>query len=302
MKIGIALPQMGATANAANIRLVAQEAEKLGLSSVWVLERLLRPTKPLQPYSGYMDPWPSAFANVYDPVDTLAFVAGITSTIKLGTSVIDALYHSPVVMGKRLATLDQLSGGRLIAGFGQGWSDDEFGVVNVPPKRKGGGFEEWLQALLAVWGPDPVSFSGRFYNIPSSEIGPKPVQSPPTVVVGAFAPAAIERAARLGLGLTPVIFNWDYLAGWLQAYTAAAEAAGKGAVKPVVMARANVDLQAAPAGADRMAFAGNQDQLVEDAVKAAAAGVGELFIDFYDETITPDGRLKLAEAIKRAVG
>ena len=86
MKVGIALPQMGATANAANIRLVAQEAEKLGLSSVWVLERLLRPTKPLQPYSGYMDPWPSAFANVYDPVETLAFVAGITSTIKLGTS------------------------------------------------------------------------------------------------------------------------------------------------------------------------------------------------------------------------
>ena len=80
-----------------------------------------------------------------------------------------------------------------------------------------------------------------------------------------------------------------------------AEAAGKGAVKPLVMARANVDLQATPAGADRMAFAGSHDQLVEDAVRAAASGVDELFIDFYDETISPEGRLKLAEAIKKAV-
>ncbi len=301
MKVGIGLPQMGSTASAANIKLVAQEAERMGLSSVWVLERLLRPAHPKQPY-GDQDPWPASFRNVYDPIETLAYVAGITSTIKLGTSVIDALYHSPVVLGKRLATLDQLSNGRLVAGLGQGWSDDEFGVVNVPPKRKGNGFEEFLRAMMAVWGPDPVSFTGRFYAIPESEIGPKPVQQPrPTVIIGGFTPTSIERAARLGFGLNPVIFNFDYLAGWLQTFRAAVTAAGGDAATAPVIARANVHIADAPIPGDRTAFIGSIDQLVEDAQRTAEAGVDELFIDFYAEEITPEQRLKYADTLRTAV-
>jgi Luciferase-like monooxygenase len=185
-----------------------------------------RTNRPRQPYSG-MDPWPENYRVVFDPIETLTYAAAFTQRIRLGTSIIDALYHSPVVLGRRLATLDRLSHGRLIAGLAQGWSDDEFEVVNVSPKPKGARFEEFVRAFLAAWGPDPVHFEGRFYRIPESEIGPKPAQQPrPPVLVGSFAPAGIQRAARLGLGWNPALVSFEMLDQGLRAFRAAAAEAG----------------------------------------------------------------------------
>ena len=132
------------------IAQVAQEAERLGCGAVWVQERQLRPTHPRQPYGGFMDPWPENYRIAFDPIESLTYAAAPTQRIRLGTSVLDVLYHSPVVLGRRLATLDCLSHGRLIAGLAQGWSDDEFEVVNVPRKRTGAGFEEFLRAHLFI--------------------------------------------------------------------------------------------------------------------------------------------------------
>src|SRR5439155_10385200 len=121
--------------------------------------------------------------------------AARTERIELGTSVLDALFHSPVVLARRIATLDRLSGGRLLAGVGQGWMSQEFESAGVSMKRRGAGFEEHVRAMRAVWGHDPVSFEGRFYRIPECEIGPKPVrEGGPVLLVGGVAPAAIERA------------------------------------------------------------------------------------------------------------
>ena len=119
---------------------------------------------------------PESYANVYDPLETLAYVAAKTERIRLGTSIIDVLFHAPVILARRFATLDNLSGGRLIAGLGQGYSPEEFAAANVPMSRRGAGFEEFIEAMRAAWGPDPVRFSGRFYEIPESQINPKPVQ------------------------------------------------------------------------------------------------------------------------------
>src|SRR5439155_570852 len=97
-----------------------------------------------------------------------------------------------------------LSNGRAIAGLGQGDFRDEFEAANVPMKRRGRGFEEFARAMRAVWGPDPVSFTGDFYNIPESRIGPKPVQSGGIpMLLGAFAPASLERAVRIADGIMP---------------------------------------------------------------------------------------------------
>ncbi|MBI2912180.1 MAG: TIGR03619 family F420-dependent LLM class oxidoreductase, partial [Chloroflexi bacterium] len=206
MNLGINLPQFGAHASAAAIRQVATGAEGMGCEAVWVQERLLRPTNPRQPYGGVMMPWPEAYRVVFDPIETLTYAAAVTQRIRVGTSVLDALFHPPVVLARRLATLDQLSGGRLTVALGQGWSEDEFASVNVPLKRRGAGFEEFVQALRAVWGPDPARFEGRFYRIPESEIGPKPLQQPhPPLLAGGFTPAAVQRAARLGMGYNPVL-------------------------------------------------------------------------------------------------
>src|SRR5438034_10507348 len=134
----------------------------------------------------------------------LTFVAARTRKVRLGTSVMSALFQNPVTLARRFATLDRLSGGRAIAGLGQGDFRDEFQAANVPVKRRGRGFEEFVRAMRAVWGPDPVSFTGDFYNIPESRIGPKPVQPGGIpMLLGAFAPASLELAARIADGIMP---------------------------------------------------------------------------------------------------
>ena len=212
MKLGVHLPVAGAAASPKTIADVAVEAERIGLDSVWSWERLMRPTVPIAmggPGGPVMDA-PEDFGSVYDPIETLSYVAAKTSRITLGTSVLDSLFQSPIILARRLATLDQLSGGRLVAGIGQGWMEQEFEAAGVPMSRRGAGFEEHIQAMRAVWGPDPVSFDGRFYRIPEAEIGPKPVRpGGPTLIVGSAAPTAVERAGRLGFGLTLVIFDWE---------------------------------------------------------------------------------------------
>ena len=200
--LGIALPQYGTVASAKTILRVAEEAEKMGLASLWVSDRLLLPTKPKDTFDG--DPWPEIFATVYDPIEMLTYVAAKTRKVKLGTSVLCGLFQNPVTLARRFATLDNLSNGRVIAGIGQADFRDEFEAANVPIKRRGRGFEEFVKAMRAVWGPDPVSFTGDFYNIPESRIGPKPVQSGGIpLLLGAFAPASLERAARLADGIMP---------------------------------------------------------------------------------------------------
>ena len=133
MKAGIFLPQIGAAATRDNVVYVAKESEKRGLDSLWVLERLLYPIRPRTPYPATSDGHlPEDYQRVFDPIDLLSFVAAHTSSISLGTSVIDMPFHNPVTLGRRLATLDVLSGGRLIAGLGIGWSKDEYLAWNWP--------------------------------------------------------------------------------------------------------------------------------------------------------------------------
>ena len=123
----------------------------------------------------------------------------------------DPLFQSPVVLAKRLATLDRLSGGRLVAGVGQGWMPEEFEAVGVPIARRGAGFEEHLATMRACWQPDPVEHLGRWYRIPRSTIGPKPMKGRVPLLVGGTTRPAVERAARLGDGFAAVMMDWETL-------------------------------------------------------------------------------------------
>ena len=299
MDLGIALPQWGPYASREAIARVALEAERLGFASVWVQERLLRPTQPRTPYGGVPGlAWPEPYRTVYDPIETLTYVAAITERIKLGTSVLDALFHVPVVLAKRLASLDQLSGGRVIAGLGQGWAEDEFDTANVPMKRRGAGQEEFIAAMRAVWGPNPVRFQGRFYRIPESEIGPKPVQSGgPPILIGSFAPASTERAARIADGINPIAITWEMLGGAVERSHAAAKAAGRDPSTIQVVVRANNQVTAQPLGADRAPFCGTAEQIKEDLARASEMGIGHVFFDLHFAGTPIDEQLRLMERL-----
>jgi probable F420-dependent oxidoreductase len=185
-----------------NIVYTAKEAEKGGINSVWALDRLLWPLNPQTPYVASPDgSLPVEYQNVLDPLTTLTFVAGITERISLGTSIIDMFSQNPVVLGKRFATLDVLSRGRVIAGLGLGWSKDEYEVSGVPYKERGSRADEYLQVLRKIWTEDVVEFSGRFYKIPASKIAPKPLQKPhPPLLMGGFSPKIFSRIVNYTQG------------------------------------------------------------------------------------------------------
>jgi probable F420-dependent oxidoreductase len=202
MKVGMFLPQVGEYATKENILYIAKESEKEGIDSVWVLDRLLWPLNPQTPYAATPDgTLPVEFQNVLDPLTTLAYVAGVTKQILLGTSIIDMFFQNPVVLAKRFATLDILSEGRTIAGLGIGWSKDEYEVSGVPYKDKGTRADEFLQVLKKIWTDEVVEFKGQFYNIPASKIGPKPLQEPhPPILLGGFSPKTFSRILNYANG------------------------------------------------------------------------------------------------------
>jgi probable F420-dependent oxidoreductase len=302
MELGIALPASGASASPEAIARIAAAAEGIGLDALWTYDRLLRPTEPIPmggPGGPTMTP-PPDWAVVYDPLETLTYAAARTSRIRLGTSVLDPLFQNPVVLARRLATLDQLSHGRLLVGIGQGWMAHEFTATGVPMKRRGAGFEEHLQAMRAVWGPDPVRFSGRFYRIPECEIGPKPVRPHgPQMVVGAASQAALERAARLGLGLTLVMFSWDVLEATINTFRSAAEDAGHDPRSLPIIVQVNGAISTEPTGNERTPLTGSVDQVADDLARLEPLGADHVF---WAMTPDPEQQLRALEALRARVG
>jgi probable F420-dependent oxidoreductase len=231
LKVGITLPQAGEQSTTGNIVRTAKTAEDEGFDSLWVFERLLWPISPQTPYVATPDgSLPVEYQRVFDPLETLTFVAAKTNKITLGTSVIDILFHNPAVLARRFATLDVLSGGRTIAGLGIGWSKDEYQVSNIPFENKGKRADEFIQALKKIWTEDIVEFKGNYYNIPASKIGPKPIQKPHIpIFMGGFSPNTFKRIINystngwLGLIVGPL----EYLENTIKSMNEMASKANK---------------------------------------------------------------------------
>jgi probable F420-dependent oxidoreductase len=273
----------------------------MGLGSVWTYERLLRPIEaiPMGGPGGPVMEGPPEWAAIYDPIEVLSYVAAKTERILLGTSVLVALFHGPVVLARRLATLDQLSGGRLLAGVGQGWMPQEFTAAGVPIRRRGAGFEEHLEVMRAVWGPNPVRYEGRFYHLPECEIGPKPVRpGGPAVLVGAATPPSVERAARLGLGLSLVVFSWDALRDTVTTFRRAAAAAGHDADGLPLIVQVNGAVSAGGPVDDRAPLTGAVEQVADDLVELDRLGADHIYWAMIDpgEQLDVLGRLREAYA------
>jgi probable F420-dependent oxidoreductase len=192
MRMGFGLPVSGGWATPGNLREIAQWAEQLGYSTLWSFQRL---------FVAQSQPLPPAYSSVLDPLVPLGFAAAVTERVRLGTAIVNMPYQAPAVLAKALASLDVLSGGRLVAGLGLGWSPEEFAAVGVPYERRGDRAEEYLAALRALWGPDPVEHRGEFYEVAPASMLPKPVQRPgPPLLLGGTAPRALARAGRLAAG------------------------------------------------------------------------------------------------------
>ncbi len=288
MRIGVTLPSMGRFAQPQNLIDAAKAAEQLGYDTLWVADRLLYPVQPRTKYPVTADgSLPDVYKRVLDPVDALIFVAAHTSSIGLGTSVLDLPFYNPVTLARRLTTLDILSNGRLRAGFGLGWSEDEFQAAGADRSHRGARADEFLAALKTIWSEDPVEFHGKYFTVPRSIIGAKPVQKPhPPIYLAAYAPAALKRAATMANGWMPVAIPLDGMAAMITELRRMAKDAGRDPQSLEVIVGANISVTVNPLGGDRAIFAGSVEQIKSDIAATKQLGANEIFfISFAEDSM-----------------
>jgi probable F420-dependent oxidoreductase len=304
MRAGFSIPNGGSLAAADALVKVARRAEELDYDTLWTFERVLYAVKPQNPYPGTPDgSWPEVFRRVMDPLDTLSFVAAHTKKIFLGTSVINIPYYNPVMLARRLTTIDNLSDGRLRVSFGLGWSQDEMEATGADMKQRGARADEFLQVLKAIWTENPVEFHGKFFNLPKSYIDLRPVQKPhPRIYLAAFTPAALRRAAKVADGWNPTGIPLEGMSQMFSSIKQMAAAAGRDASSLELVVRANLHITDKPLGKDRFIFTGTLDQIKEDTAACRKLGASEVHFDpGFGASRTLDEALALMEPLRTFV-
>ena len=196
MKYGFVVPNNFGVADPHDLVRLGVRAEELGYDSVWVNHHILN--------VGYVRER-LADAPYHDALITLTWLASQTSRVRLGTSVLVMPYLHPMVLAKELATLDHLSGGRLVVGVGVGSLPEENAALGVAYESRGAYSNEFLQVLRLLWAEGAASFHGEFFHFDEIIASPKPLQRPhPPIMVGGNRAPALRRVARLGDGWHPL--------------------------------------------------------------------------------------------------
>jgi len=208
MKFGTSIPGLTSMPSSAepwqdkvtqqDILRVAQKADDLGYDSLSVPDHVIAVKEEM----GYLGPrWP-------DAVSTVAFLAGATKRIRVYNSVLVLPYYNPVILAKAFATMDFLSGGRIILGIGVGHVERESTVLNVPYEERGPMTDEYLRIMKELWTSEAPSFKGRFFQFDDVFFEPKPVQKPhPPILIGGNSRRAVRRAVELGDGWIPFMLT-----------------------------------------------------------------------------------------------
>lgn len=267
---------LGFEATTEGIIQTACKAEALGFDAVFVNDHIIVDTSPRS----------TAWANTYDPFIALSFIAAHTTRIPIGTSVLIMPYRNPIATAKMMATLDQMSGGRVIAGIGVGWSETEYRALGVPFHERGARTNEYLRIWQACWGPDEVSFEGKFFSFANMRINPKPLQQPhPPIWVGGSSPAALRRAAEFAQVWQPTPTPLAELMERQAYLREACDKIGRRDV-PVTRMSFRVNFSAitgntVPDGADRPTGQGTPAQVAEDIQRyRQEAGVEAFQVNF----------------------
>lgn len=280
IRLGLSLPQAQQYDIGRDVPDVARTAEQIGYESLWVYERALFPEPQTQGLYGIEGlEWPAMYRGVPDPLVTLTLAVSATERARLGTSILVAPLHNPFQLAKALATLDAASGGRVVAGFGTGWSLDEYAAAGLAPfEERGKVLDEVIDVCRAVWGPDPVRYEGRHTRIASAVVSPKPARPIPILVPTNSKKAMTRLVDRLD-GWMPIAMGAEQLASqWRQLRDLAAERGRTEPIQAVVRINAQYSAKAYD-GADRAAFQGSAEQIVEDLAAHTAEGLDEFFFE-----------------------
>ncbi len=302
MEFGIHIGARGALAAPAQLAIVARAAEALGYATIGIPDRLVLPRAVATRYPYTEDGvWVGAqTGECLDVLGALCFLAGITTRVRLLPSVLVVPYRPAVVAAKMLATVDVLSGGRLIAGVGVGWLEEEYAPLGAPPfNRRGAVTDAYLSAMQALWTEEAPSVAGPHVAFEDLLFRPKPVQPRVPVWVGGESLAAMRRTVRFGTAWYPASHNQETpfdtparLAAGMARLAQVAEAAGRDPAtletvllwfKPVEWTERRTQDGA------RQMFTGSAADLREDAASLEAIGVRQVIVVLQAPTIEETG-------------
>src|SRR5216110_4022607 len=272
---------------------MAAQADSLRYDSIFVTDHVVLPAsmaRSVYPYSTTGQFAGGAAQDYLEPLAMLGYLAHATKRVRLGTSVLVVPYRNPLVTAKTLATIDQLSRGRLILGAGVGWLREEFEALAAPPfEARGAVTDEYLRLMRAAWTTDPVTFEGRYYSVRAVHALPKPAQRRGIPIwIGGHTDAAVRRAATLGDAWHPIalrppglLFPDEYakrateLRGW-------AQQAGRDPKSVTLTIRVPMAVRprnAKPPAGERPLFQGTAAQVIADIRAYQAAGVTHFVFD-----------------------
>ena len=227
MDVGIVFANIGPLGEAEGAQALAEACDACGVESVWTVEHVVVP-------AGYRSEYPYSRdgrmpggedSPIPDPLVWLTWVGAHSSRVRLGTGVLILPQRNPPILAKEVATLDRLSGGRVLLGVGVGWLREEFDALGADFEHRGAVTDEHIEALRELWGSDEPTYRGRFVEFERALSYPKPARASVPIIVGGHSEPAARRAGRLGDGFFPA--RHDQLERLLEVMHASAEAAGR---------------------------------------------------------------------------
>ena len=296
MEFGFGAPTRGPLATPGNLTLLARKGQELGFDIVTVSDHVVVPTDIASryPYSESGE-FPGATGQYLEQLTSLAFLAGQASDLRLLTSVMVLPHRAPVLTAKMLATIDVLSGGRLIVGCGVGWMREEFEALGAPPfSERGAVSDEYIRAFRELWTSDSPSFDGKYASFSNIEFLPKPIQKTPPIWVGGESPPALRRVARLGDAWYPIgnnprhpVRDPEQFAEYVRRIHGYAEAAGRdpSEIDLAYSAGWYNDREARIIDGERQRFTGTPEQVAGDIEGFEEVGVRHLMLGFQADTL-----------------
>ena len=262
MKFGVFLPSHGPAKSPQAVKQVAQAAEQAGFDSLWAADHVLVH----QRFSDYC---------MIETFVTLGYVAAITDTVTLGTTVLVLPQRDPILAAKQAAAVDQYSNGRLILGIGVGWMEDEYRYLRTDFTQRGRMMDEWIDVMRVLWSEEQPSFQGEWINFEESAFEPKPAQvGGPPLTIGGLSDAAIRRAATKASGWHPIHIEPEEVAAGVAKLRAWAD----GEPRTVIFhARTELGDQADP---EVSILRGSMSEINDRIGRYAEAGVEHMLFDF----------------------
>ena len=313
MKYGFTLPGRGQLATPERLGIIAKKGEEFGFDSLLTGDHILVPRNISSPYPNIESgEFPgSTSGESMEQITLLSYIAGQTSKIRLVTSVLIVPHRNPLVAAKSLATLDVLSGGRLVVGVGVGWMREEFQALGLPPfEERGAVTDEYIRAFKELWTEDDPHFEGKYISFDDISFLPKPVQKPhPPIWVGGESRPALRRTAELADGWYPLGSNPTFPMGTPEQLKAGLDRLAQYAQRfgrdpktiETIYRTHQFELTKTPAGSNRLPFVGDADQIAGDIRSYQDMGVTTMIWDFLRQTEDLDSMLTLMEEFSTKV-